>query len=328
MRAGLATLDVLEQENLGERALVTGEVLRERLRDALAGYEMVREVRGRGMMSGIEFQAPSHLKLRAPFEAFRHIHKGMFGQIVVMRLYNDHRILTQVCGNNFMVLKVAPPLIVSEEQLDRFVAAARSVVDLMHNSSSFWTDALGLARNTVVIFTADHGEYMGDHQLLLKGPIHYQSLIRVPFIWAEPAAAGGGTRRNTLAGTVDIAQTILERAGMAGFNGMQGISLVGAINGVSGQLRDALIIEEEGQRVYMGFASRVRVRTLVTERYRLSVYDGVGWGEFYDLQEDPHELINLWGDAGHSEPLRAVEDRMIREMIAVSDTSPRPSALA
>jgi ornithine--oxo-acid transaminase len=58
----------------------------------------------------------------------------MFGQIVVMRLYNDHRILTQVCGNNFMVLKVAPPLIVTEEQLDNFVAAARSVVDLMHNS--------------------------------------------------------------------------------------------------------------------------------------------------------------------------------------------------
>jgi 4-aminobutyrate aminotransferase-like enzyme len=67
MRAGLATLDVLEQENLGERALIMGEVLRERLRDALAGYEMVREVRGMGMMSGIEFQAPKQLKLRAPF---------------------------------------------------------------------------------------------------------------------------------------------------------------------------------------------------------------------------------------------------------------------
>jgi ornithine--oxo-acid transaminase len=149
MRAGLATLDVLAEENLGERALVMGEVLRERLRDALAGYEMVREVRGMGMMSGIEFQAPKHLKLRAPFEAFRHIHSGMFGQIVVMRLYNDHRILTQICGNNFMVLKVAPPLVASEEQLDKFVAAARSVVDLMHNSSSFWADALGLARRAM-----------------------------------------------------------------------------------------------------------------------------------------------------------------------------------
>jgi ornithine--oxo-acid transaminase len=110
---------------------------------------MVREVRGMGMMSGIEFQAPKQLKLRAPFEAFRHIHSGMFGQIVVMRLYNDHRILTQVCGNNFMVLKVAPPLVVTEEQLDRFVSATRSVVDLMHNSASFWTDALGLARRAM-----------------------------------------------------------------------------------------------------------------------------------------------------------------------------------
>jgi len=73
----------------------------------------------------------------------------MFGQIVVMRLYNDHGILTQVCGNNFMVLKVAPPLVVSEEQLDSFVAAARHVVDLMHNSTSFWTDALGLARRAM-----------------------------------------------------------------------------------------------------------------------------------------------------------------------------------
>ena len=126
-----------------------GEVLRQRLRDALAGYEMVREVRGMGMMSGIEFQSPKQLKLRAPFEAFRHIHSGMFGQIVVMRLYNDHRILTQVCGNNFMVLKVAPPLVINEEQPDKFVAAVRHVVDLMHNSASFWTDALGLARRAM-----------------------------------------------------------------------------------------------------------------------------------------------------------------------------------
>lgn len=154
MRAGLATLDVLEQENLGERALVTGEVLRQRLRHALAGYGrdgqgMVSEIRGMGMMSGIEFQAPQQMRLRAPFEACRHIHQGMFGQIVVMRLYRDHGILTQVCGNNFMVLKVAPPLVVSEEQIDRFVAAIRDVVELMHNSASFWTDALGLARRAM-----------------------------------------------------------------------------------------------------------------------------------------------------------------------------------
>lgn len=100
-------------------------------------------------MSGIEFQAPKQLKLRAPFEAFRHIHSGMFGQFVVMRLYNDHQILTQVCGNNFMVLKVAPPLIVGEQQLERFVTAMRDVVGLMHTSAAFWADAPGLARRAI-----------------------------------------------------------------------------------------------------------------------------------------------------------------------------------
>lgn len=145
MRAGLATLDVLERESLGDRALVMGEVLRERLRENLSGYEMVRDVRGMGMLSGIEFQAPRQMRLRVPFEAFRHIHQSMFGQILVMRLYQDHGILTQICGNNFMVLKVAPPLTVNEEQIDKFVVAARDVVHSMHTSSSFWTEALGLA---------------------------------------------------------------------------------------------------------------------------------------------------------------------------------------
>jgi ornithine--oxo-acid transaminase len=151
MRAGLATLDVLHQENLGERAVAMGDILRERLRERLAGYEMVREIRGMGMLSGIEFQAPKQMRLRAPFEAFRHIHPSMFGQVVVMRLYRDHGILTQICGNHFMVLKVAPPLVVTEEQIDRFILSVCDVVDVMHNSSSFWTEALGLARRALNI---------------------------------------------------------------------------------------------------------------------------------------------------------------------------------
>ena len=125
MRAGLATLDVLDQEGLGERAQAMGEVLRERLRTALAGYEMVAEVRGLGLLNGIEFQAPRSLKLRVPFEAFMAIHKGMFGQVVVMRLFRDHGMLTQICGNNFLVLKVAPPLVVEEGQIDEFVDGDR-----------------------------------------------------------------------------------------------------------------------------------------------------------------------------------------------------------
>src|ERR1022692_1863600 len=149
MRAGLATLDVLEHDSLGERAARLGEELRRQLADRLAPYEMEKSVRGAGMLSGIEFTAPKQLRLRVAFETFRRIHPGMFGQVLVMRLFRDHRILTQICGNNFMVLKVAPPLVVTEPQIGEFVSAIGQVVDLVHTSTSFWSEALGLARRAV-----------------------------------------------------------------------------------------------------------------------------------------------------------------------------------
>jgi ornithine--oxo-acid transaminase len=148
MRAGLATLDVLESEDLCSRATALGESLRARLSAVLSGYEMVRSVRGLGLMCGIEFAPPTRLRLRVPFETFRRIHPGMFGQVVVMRLFRDG-ILTQMCGNNFLVLKVAPPLVVTDAQIDSFVGAIRSVVELIHSCGTFWSEALGLARRVV-----------------------------------------------------------------------------------------------------------------------------------------------------------------------------------
>jgi ornithine--oxo-acid transaminase len=151
MRAGLATLDVMDDEALGERAARLGVLLRDRLTEALAPYEMVKEVRGAGLLCGIEFAAPRQLRLRLAFEAFRRIHPGMFGQVLVMRLFRDMGVLTQICGNDFMVLKAAPPLVVTEEQIVEFVAAVRGVVELAHTSALFWSEALGLARRAVNI---------------------------------------------------------------------------------------------------------------------------------------------------------------------------------
>jgi ornithine--oxo-acid transaminase len=150
MRAGLATLNVLEREGLGDRSIVMGEYLRDRLRAALAGYEMVKEIRGAGLLNGIEFTAPRKLSLRVPFEAFMKIHPAMFGQVLVMQLFR-RGFLTQVCGNNFMVLKVAPPLVVREHEADEFVGAAAEVVEVMHSSATFWTEALGMARRVLDI---------------------------------------------------------------------------------------------------------------------------------------------------------------------------------
>ena len=151
MRAALATLGVLEAEHLGRRSTEMGQLLRDKLSAALSEFEMVKQVRGEGLLVGIEFQAPQSLRLRIPFEAFMRIHPAMFGQILVMRLFRDNGILTQICGNNFMVLKAAPPLVVTEEQIDEFVAAAASVVELAHSSGGFWSEALGLARRAIRI---------------------------------------------------------------------------------------------------------------------------------------------------------------------------------
>ena len=146
MRAALATLEVLEREDLGRRSIEAGNYLRSHLVEALNEYEMVKEVRGVGLLMGIEFQSPKQLRLRLPFQAFGAVHGGMFGQIVVMRLFRDCGFLTQVCGNNFMVLKVAPPLVTSNTQMDEFVSAVQSIVQLAHSPGAFWSEALGLAK--------------------------------------------------------------------------------------------------------------------------------------------------------------------------------------
>jgi ornithine--oxo-acid transaminase len=104
-----------------------------------------------GLLNGIEFVPPRKLAFRALYEAFHGIHPAMFGQIVVMRMFREKGILTQICGNNFMVLKAAPPLMVTSEQLDEFVSAIRDVVELAQTSPAFWTEALGMARRAVNI---------------------------------------------------------------------------------------------------------------------------------------------------------------------------------
>jgi len=149
MRAGLATLEVLKSERLGECATRLGHQLRRMLSARLADYEMISEIRGIGMLTAIEFRAPKRLRLKIPFGAFARIHPAMFGQIVVMHLFRDKGLLTQICGNNFMVLKISPPLIVTEGQLERFVDGIGDIVESMHSTGRFWSEGLGMARRVI-----------------------------------------------------------------------------------------------------------------------------------------------------------------------------------
>jgi arylsulfatase A-like enzyme len=188
--------------------------------------------------------------------------------------------------------------------------------------------AAGRDRDTIVIFTSDHGDFMGDHGLLLKGPLHYQGVIRVPFIWSDPTDGTGGRRSAALSGTLDIADTILDRVGIAAFNGMQGRSLLAETRGEPESGRDAVLVEEDGQRTYLGFPGPTRTRTLVTQRWRLSLYDCVEWGELYDLEADPQEANNLWDDPNHAERRSELTERLARKLMAGDDRSPLPTRIA
>ncbi len=180
-------------------------------------------------------------------------------------------------------------------------------------------DELGLADNTVVIFTTDHGDYMGDHGLMLKLLLHYQGIIRVPFIWNDPQSPADNAASPDLASSIDISATILARAGIQPFNGLQGRDLL------STSPPEAIIVEEDSQRLMTGFDRRQRVRTVVTDRYRMSLRQGEDWHELYDLQEDPHEIQNLFG-APETDSIRfEMTDIMLRRMIDLQDRAPLPA---
>ncbi len=213
---------------------------------------------------------------------------------------------------------------------------AREALALNYGSISFLDAAIGrvldalrslaLADDTVVLFTSDHGDFMGDHQLLLKGPIHYRGLTRVPFIWMDPGAGNGdGGTSTALVQTTDIAPTVLARAEVLPWHGIQGRSLMPLLHDEATYWRESLLVEEEGQRYYMGFPDRVRTRSVLTSRYRLSLYDGVSWGELYDREGDPEEVRNLWNDPGSAALRAELTTELARSMIAHAEISPAPT---
>lgn len=220
-----------------------------------------------------------------------------------------------------------------EREIREITALTYGMITNVDDRIGLVMDALrtsGADANTVVVFTSDHGDLMGDHGLMLKGPLHYQGLVRVPLIWREPPGSSGAgpAVRHDLASSIDLAATVLSRAGLAAPNGVQGRALVSPQGLARDSGRDAVLIEENQQRAYLGFESPVRVRTLVTHTHRLSVFHEGNWGELYDLKADPFEERNLW-ESPDAQALRGqLLDRLVRALIEHSETSPRPSRLA
>ncbi|GAA2237852.1 aspartate aminotransferase family protein [Kitasatospora cystarginea] len=140
MAAALATLHVMREEKVVENSRRIGELFRERLAALVDRYELLAEVRGRGLMIGIEFGRPRSLKLRTGWTALQAARKGLFAQMVVVPLLHRHRILTQVSGDHLEVIKLIPPLIITEREVDRFVTAFTEVMDEAHRGSGLMWD--------------------------------------------------------------------------------------------------------------------------------------------------------------------------------------------
>ncbi|KQI72991.1 hypothetical protein AN191_03550 [Loktanella sp. 5RATIMAR09] len=206
---------------------------------------------------------------------------------------------------------------------------ARAIIALTYGMITMIDDAIGrvlaeletsgLADNTVVIFTTDHGDYMGDHGLMLKLLLHYQGIIRVPFVWHDPTNPTFGVVNSDLASSIDISATILARAGIQPYNGLQGRDLFAT------DPPEALIVEEDSQRTMTGFDRPQRVRTIVTDQHRMSLRQGEDWGELYDLSQDPQEITNLFDDPAALPVRQNLTEVMLRRMIDLQDRAPLPA---
>jgi ornithine--oxo-acid transaminase len=126
MAAGLATLQELDDAQLVERAARLGELLLERTRPLVEAHDVVREVRGLGLMWGLEFAEPESGSLS--WRVMERMQTGLFAQLVVVPLFTKHHVLSQVAGHDLPVLKGLPPLVLSEEDIDDFVTALDDVI--------------------------------------------------------------------------------------------------------------------------------------------------------------------------------------------------------
>ena len=152
MTAGLASLAVIEDEHLVENAERTGAALREALQLLVDKYELLAEVRGRGLMIGLEFGRPRSMRPRAAWNMLQAARRGLFAQTVVVALFQRHRILTQVSGDFMEVIKLIPPLTIGDAEVDLFRDAFVDVMDdASRGSGLIWDFGQTLVKQAVSV---------------------------------------------------------------------------------------------------------------------------------------------------------------------------------
>ncbi|MDZ7685707.1 MAG: sulfatase-like hydrolase/transferase [Gammaproteobacteria bacterium] len=205
---------------------------------------------------------------------------------------------------------VVQPFGPDEDQLRHALAAQYGMISLIDDCVGDIQTALtelGLADNTIIVFTSDHGDMFGDHHIILKGTMHYAGCVRVPLVINHPSIEP--SRQDALVSSVDIAQTLLDLAGVEAYAGMHGASLAPIMQDSGASVRDALLIEDDYPADILRAGQPTRMRTIMTRQGRLTRYLGADMGELYDFEADPDERRNRFGER------TALEDELTGQLI-------------
>ncbi|MEM9011109.1 MAG: sulfatase-like hydrolase/transferase [Pseudomonadota bacterium] len=195
----------------------------------------------------------------------------------------------------------------SDAQLREIIANTYGQIALIDHNVGRILIALaeaGLAENTLVVYVSDHGDWLGDHGLILKGPMHYEGVLRVPLILRGPGVPAGGRVADPVS-SLDLSPTFLDYADVAPGLRQHGASLRPLLAGDAG--RSHALNEWELLPARTGVA--LSLRTVRTATHKLTVELQSGAGELYDLAADPYETRNLFGlaeAAGVERELRAM----------------------
>jgi ornithine--oxo-acid transaminase len=139
MAAGIATLEVMKAERVTENAARMGERLLRGLSALQDNYELLKNVRGKGLMIGVEFGSPSSLKLKASWNVLETASKGLFCQLITIPLFKQQKILTQVAGHASHTIKLIPPLIINDSDCDWIVRGFDEVIADSHRAGAVWS---------------------------------------------------------------------------------------------------------------------------------------------------------------------------------------------
>ena len=221
------------------------------------------------------------------------------------------------------------PFAPTEEQFREMAAAEYGMISMIDDGVGEVLSALertGLAENTVVVFTSDHGDMFGDHGMMLKGSMHYEGCLRVPLLIAAAGRTPG--RSDALVSSLDLAQTVLELAGASEYQGMQGVSLAPVLDDPRARVRDHVLVEEDQMFDMARLGQPLRMRSLICEEGRITLYRGSPHGELFDRARDPGEMSNLYGRPEARDLQVEMTDRLAHRMIEYADESPVPTHMA